>query len=138
MKFTIETPKQAIKPFLKQRPSREDINVFKKNLINLLDNIDEAETEEHLKNEITHFLRDTYYKESNFINTKDRKDLVIHLGKTNKDDVGVIIEAKRPKKNEAEMITADSINKKAFHELILYYLDERYKVKNIKLKQLAI
>jgi adenine-specific DNA-methyltransferase len=137
MKFITQTPKQTLKPFLKQRPLRSEINLFKKNLTTLLDNIDEAETEEHLKNDITHFLRDTYYKETNLINTKDRKDLVIYLGKTNKDDVGVVIEVKQPH-NKTEMISAENPNKKALHEIILYYLDERNKVGNIQLKQLVI
>ena len=49
------------------------------------------------------------YKETNEINTKDTKDLVIHLGKTNKDKVGVIIEAKRPG-NKHEMLTESKPN----------------------------
>ena len=82
-------------------------------------------------------MRDTYYKESNAINTKDKKDLVIHLGKTTDSEVGVIIEAKRPT-NIGEMISADNPNKKALHELILYYLDERNSAGNNQLKQLVM
>lgn len=52
------------------------------------------EREENQKNHILHFLSDTWYKDTNEINTKDTKDLVIHLGKSDKDKVGVIIEAK--------------------------------------------
>jgi hypothetical protein len=74
---------------------------------------------------------------TNAINTKDKKDLVIHLDKTTNSEVGVIIEAKRPS-NIGEMISADKPNKKALHELILYYLDERNKVGNFQLKQLVI
>ncbi|NTW33451.1 MAG: class I SAM-dependent DNA methyltransferase, partial [Bacteroidetes bacterium] len=80
---------------------------------------------------------DTYYKDTNSINTKDRKDLVIHLGKTTDSEVGVIIEAKRPT-NINEMVSAENPNKKALHELILYYLDERNNVGNNQLKQLVI
>ncbi|MBK9457700.1 MAG: Eco57I restriction-modification methylase domain-containing protein [Bacteroidetes bacterium] len=82
-------------------------------------------------------MRDTYYRDTNAINTKDKKDLVIHLDKTTNSEVGVIIEAKRPT-NIGEMVTADNPNKKALHELILYYLDERNKVGNFQLKQLVI
>ena len=90
-------PKKSLnKGFLKQRPLRSEIELFKSNLIRLLDKVDEIEREENQKNQIRDFLRDTYYKDNNEINTKDTKDLVIHLGKTNKDKVGVIIEAKRP------------------------------------------
>jgi len=143
MKLIIQTPKKALKAFLKQKPLRSEIDLFKTNLIALLDKISviekqpKDESEEHLKNNIRDFLRDTYYKETNAINTKDKKDLVIHLGKTTDSEVGVIIEAKRPT-NLNEMISADSPNKKALHELILYYLDERNKVGNNQLKQLVI
>jgi hypothetical protein len=143
MKLNIQTPKKALKAFLKQKPLRSEIDAFKLNLIALLDKINiienrpKDESEEHLKNDLRDFLRDTYYKETNAINTKDKKDLVIHLGKTTDSEVGVIIEAKRPS-NVGEMITATNGNKKALHELILYYLDERNKAENNQLKQLII
>ena len=119
------------------------MDVFKANLIGLLDKVNvienqsNDESEEHLKNNIRDFLRDTYYKDSNAINTKDKKDLVIHLGKTTDSEVGVLIEAKRPA-NLNEMVSAENPNKKAFHEIILYYLDERNKGGNSQLKQLVI
>ncbi|NJL53504.1 MAG: hypothetical protein HC930_17460 [Hydrococcus sp. SU_1_0] len=81
-------------------------------------------------------MRDTYYRDTNAINTKDKKDLVIHLDKTTNSEVGVIIEAKRPT-NIGEMVTADNPNKKALHELILYYLDERNQAGNNQLKTVS-
>jgi hypothetical protein len=103
------SPKKALnKAFLKQRPLRSEIELFKSNLIRLLNKIDEIEREENQKNHLRDFLRDTYYKDTNEINTKDTKDLVIHLGKSNKDNVGVIIEAKRPS-NKTEMISDENI-----------------------------
>jgi len=143
MKLVTQTLKKALKAFLKQKPLRSEIDVFKKNLIALLDKISVIEkrptdeSEEHLKNDLRDFLRDTYYRDTNAINTKDKKDLVIHLGKTTDSEVGIIIEAKRPT-NINEMVTADNPNKKALHELILYYLDERNKAENNQLKQLVI
>ncbi len=143
MKLITISPKKALKPFLKQKPLRSDIDRFKANLIKLLDQIaaieqqSKEESEEHLKNDIRDFLLDTYYKESNAINTKDKKDLVIHLGKTINTEVGVIIEAKRPS-NVGEMISAENPNKKALYELILYYFTERNGVENNQLKQLII
>ena len=142
MKLAIHSPQKTLKPFLKQKPLRSEIDLFKSNLIALLDKINIVEnqptdeSEEHLKNNIRDFLRDTYYKDTNAINTKDKKDLVIHLGKTTNTDVGVIIEAKRPS-NRGEMLTADNPNKKALHELILYYLHERVTNNNSQLKQLV-
>jgi len=143
MRLIPQTPKKALKAFLKQKPLRSEIDLFKTNLITLLDKISviekrpKDESEEHLKNDLRDFLRDTYYRESNAINTKDKKDLVIHLGKTTDSEVGIIIEAKRPT-NINEMVTADNLNKKALHELILYYLDERVQIGNNQLKQLVM
>lgn len=143
MKLLIQTPKKALKAFLKQRPNESERDKFKANLIALLDKISviekqpKDESEEHLKNNLRDFLRDTYYIDSNAINTKDKKDLVIHIGKSTDTDVAVIIEAKRPS-NVKEMISTDNANKKALHELILYYLNERNQSNNIQLKQLVI
>jgi hypothetical protein len=61
----------------------------------------------------------------------------MHIGKSTVSDVGVIIEAKRPN-NITEMITDTNLNKKALHELILYYLDERNRAGNNQLKKLII
>lgn len=143
MKLITQSPKKALKAFLKQRPSESERDKFKNNLIALLDKISvvekqpKDESEEHLKNNLRDFLRDTYYIESNAINTKDKKDLVIHIGKTTDTDVAVIIEAKRPS-NKNEMVSAENANKKALHELILYYLTERNAKENVQLKQLVV
>ena len=138
MKLVIQTPKRTLnKAFLKQRPLRSEIDLFKANLLRLLGKIDEIEREENQKNHIRDFLLDTFYKNTNEINTKDNIDLVIHLGKTNKDKVGVIFEAKKPS-NKTEMVTVDKPNSKSLYELILYYFDERIKSNNNELKQLVI
>src|SRR5689334_12330578 len=108
------------KALLRQRPLLSEYTNFKANLERLLSKVDEIEREENQKNHIRDFLRDTYYKELYEINTKDNKDLVIHLGKSNKDKVGVILEAKRPS-NKSEMISEDRLNVKSFHELVLYF-----------------
>ena len=143
MRLITQSPKKALKAFLKQRPSESERDKFKANLITLLDKISVIEkqptdeSEEHLKNNLRDFLRDTFYIDTNAINTKDKKDLVIHIGKTTDTDVAVIIEAKRPS-NVKEMVSADSANKKALHELILYYLNERNTKENVQLKQLVV
>ena len=143
MRFIVNTPQKALKALLKQKPLRSEMDIFKANLIGLLDKVaiiekqPTDESEEHLKNNLRDFLRDTYYRDSHAINTKDRKDLVIHLGKTTDSEVGVLIEAKRPA-NLNEMVSAENPNKKAFHEIILYYFDERNKIGNSQMKQLVI
>ena len=141
MKLVTQTPKKALKAFLKQRPSETERDVFKTNLIALLDQIaviekmPKEESEEHLKNLISRFLLKTYYENTNEVNTKDIKDLVIYKNKRADSDALVIIEAKRPS-NTGEMMTAEKPNRKALHELILYYLNER-QAGNFKLKNLV-
>jgi len=134
MNLNILTPRKALKKaFLKVKPNRTEIESFKQNLIILIDHINEAETEEFHKNLVSTFLKDTYYKDNHFINTKGRNDLVIHNGKDAKSPVGVIIETKNPT-NKAEMLKTDNINTKAFQELVLYYLRERITGKNLDVK----
>ena len=132
------SPKKALnKAFLKIKPNRSQIEIFKSNLIKLIGKIDEIEREENQKTHVRDFLRDTYYIENHEINTKNTIDLVIHHGKNNKSDVGVIIEAKRPSK-VSEMITLNDINRKALHELLLYYFRERITEKNLNIKHLIV
>src|SRR5690348_2630582 len=131
-------PKKALnKAFLKVKPNRTDIECFKANLIQLLDRTNDTESEEFHKNLVSDFLKKTYYDPAYFINTKGRKDLVIHNGNNAASPVGVIIEAKKPT-NKSEMITTEKLNAKAFHELMLYYLEERITHKNLELKHLVI
>jgi len=138
MNLTILKPRAALnKAFLKVKPNRSVIETFKRNLISLIDQINEAETEEFHKNIISNFLSNTYYALQHYINTRERKDLVIHNGKDAKSTVGVIIEAKRPT-NKAEMLRKDNINAKALQELVLYYLRERISHKNLEIKHLIV
>ena len=130
-------PRKALnKAFLKVKPNRLDIEGFKTHLITLLDRTNDTESEEFHKNLVSDFLKDTYYKQNHFINTKGRNDLVIHNGQHANSTVGVIIEAKKPT-NKAEMISTKKLNAKAFQELVLYYLRERITHKNIEVKYLV-
>ena len=75
------TAKKALnKAFLKVKPIRSEIEHFKLNLTRLLDSINESESEEHHKNLLSDFLKDTNYKQIRYINTKGRNDLVILKG----------------------------------------------------------
>lgn len=130
-------PRKSLnKAYLKVKPNRSAIEAFKANLIHLIDQTNDTESEEFHKNLVSHFLKKTYYEPDHSINTKGRNDLVIHNGKDAKSTVGVIIEAKKPT-NKAEMVNKDNLNKKAFHELILYYLRERITQKNLEIKYLV-
>ena len=137
MKLNELNPRKALnKAFLKVKPIRVEIENFKTNLITLLDTTNDKESEEFHKNLVSDFLKDTYYKQNYFINTKGRNDLVIHNGNNAKTTVGVIIEAKKPT-NKSEMISAKRLNVKAFQELVLYYLRERITHKNLDVKHLV-
>ena len=136
MEIRILKPRKALnKAFLKVKPNRTEIESFKTNLSQLLYRINDSESEEFHKNLVSDFLKDTYYKQNHFINTKGRNDLVIHNTNSASGAVGVIIEAKKPT-NKAEMLTKDKVNVKAFQELVLYYLRERITQKNIEIKYL--
>ena len=136
MNFHKIQPRESLnKAFLKVKPNRNDIENFKKNLQNLIDKINESESEEFHKNLIGDFLKNTYYSNNHFINTKGRNDLVIHNGKDAKTTVGVILEFKKPT-NKSEMLKVDNLNTKALQELVLYFLRERLTAKNLEIKYL--
>jgi len=132
----LKKPKQALnKAYLKLKPTRAEIEIFKKNLIVLIDKIDNKKNEEHTKLLFRDFLRDTYYKDLYEINVKDRNDLVIHSEKTSASPVSVIIEAKRPSE-KYDFPTVNNLNVKAMHELVLYYLRERVDCSNSDIRHL--
>jgi adenine-specific DNA-methyltransferase len=138
MQLQLLKPSQTLnKAYLKEKTGRAAIEIFKTNLLLLISRINEQESEEHLKNVVSDFLKDTWYKGLYEINTKDRKDLVIHTGKTSKEPVGVILEVKKPA-NKAEMISGSKPNAKALHEMILYYLRETTDHANTDIKYLII
>lgn len=138
MNTSLLDPRKALnKAFLKIKPNRSFIENFKINLTQILDAINEKETEEFHKNLVIDFLKKTYYDANYFVNTKGRNDLVIHNGKDAKTNVGVIIEVKSPV-NKSEMISVANLNCKALQELVLYYMRERITHKNIELKHVVV
>ncbi|MFO7864184.1 MAG: class I SAM-dependent DNA methyltransferase, partial [Salinivirgaceae bacterium] len=129
-------PRKALnKAFLKVKPNRSEIEIFKANLTQLIKSVNETESEEFHKNLVSDFLKETYYRPHYFINTKGRTDLVIHTAEKAESPVGVVIETKKPT-NKSEMLTKTNINVKAFHELVLYYLRERILNKNTEIKHI--
>ncbi|MAN58812.1 MAG: restriction endonuclease [Flavobacteriaceae bacterium] len=136
MSKNVLKPRKALnKAFLKVKPNRTEIELFKANLVQLLDRSNDVESEEYHKNLVSDFLKKTYYDPNHFINTKGRNDLVIHNGKKAKSNVGVILETKKPT-NASEMISKERLNCKALQELVLYYLRERITLKNLNVKYL--
>jgi adenine-specific DNA-methyltransferase len=138
MKLIPVTPAKSLnKAYFKQSIKRDQIELLKANLVHLFERIRAEEHEEHLKNLVADFLKDTWYKPAFEINTSKRTDLVIHTGKSSDDPIGVIIETKKPS-NRAEMITPERPNAKALHELLHYYMQERYIRDNKEIKHLII
>ena len=133
----IKPIKALNKAFRKVKPSRNEIETFKAHLIELLDGINEKESEEFHKKLIADFFNKTYYGDRHFINTKKEKDFVIHNGKDAKSTVGVILEAKKPTA-KGEMLKVDKLNVKALQQLVLYFLRERIVEKNLEIKHLIV
>jgi len=140
MRLLTQTISKALHPAYRvQNVERGKLERFKTELARLLEHLGHSaqESEEHLKNIVSDFLKAAFYREEHFVNTKDRQDLVIHNGRTAKDSVGVIIETKKPG-NKSEMISTEKPNAKALHELLRYYLNERSKADNKEIRHLII
>lgn len=140
MKLLPFSPAKTLHPAYRvQNVERGRLERFKTELARLFEHLGHSaqESEEHLKNIVSDFLKGAFYRDEHFVNTKDRQDLVIHNGRTAKDSVGVIIETKKPG-NKSEMITADKPNTKALQELLRYYLNERKRLDNKEIRHLVI
>ena len=138
MELNLFKPRIALnEAYLKVKPNRPEIELFKKKLMKLMVNIDEYESEQFHKNLESDFLKNTYYGASHSINIKVRQDLVIRKSSNASSTVGVIIKAKSPV-NKEEMLRPDQINNKAFQELVLYYMRERITHKNLEIKHLIV
>lgn len=141
MIFESKTVRRTInKAFLKEPIERGSFTVFKDALEQMHNDVEIAkgknEHEEHFKNFLVPFFNKIGFQDYS-INTSGRIDMAIHTGGKGKDPVGVLIEAKRPG-NSNEMITKDQINRKAMHEAVLYYLDQRIEKDNSDLKHVII
>lgn len=77
--------------YLKIKPGRRDIELFKEKLINLLDHINTAEHEEFNKNLFSDFLKGVGFEPRFFINPKGRNDLVMHTDKS--PEAPILLEA---------------------------------------------
>nr|WP_271253733.1 DNA methyltransferase [Pseudanabaena sp. Chao 1811] len=133
-------PKQALNSkYLKIKPDAENIQEFKANLGRMLKDCDNKKDEEFNKNLLSDFLKKSFYGDRYFINTKENSDLVIHNDKDVESTVGVIFETKKPTKtNSGEMPRVDHLNRKAFQQLVLYFLRERVTHGNVAVKHLVV
>ena len=141
MKTNLLDPQKALNPAYKKfSPLKKDVDEFAIKLeacIKAIISVDSrGESEEHLKGPIKTFLSSTFYGDHE-INTRERIDLAIYLGKDATSDVGLLLEAKKPS-NKSEFPKNGQLNCKAFQELLLYYLKERIDYKNNNIKHLVI
>ncbi|WP_373511855.1 hypothetical protein [Persicitalea sp.] len=137
MLLTPTTPTKSLDPAYKLRPEREQIERFKDRFKTLFGYIDEKESEENIKDHLMDFLKEVYYKESYVVAPKGKTDFVIHLGKDAASPAGVLFEVKRPA-NRSEMVSRENLNTKAFHELLLYYFQERSRDRNSDLRHCVV
>ncbi len=93
----------------------------------MLRHLDPQKIERHGETHILDFLRVVSKPAeggSRYGNVHNKRDLVLHLGETADTPVAVVLEVKGPK-NSAEMLAPHDLNRKALHQLLLYYLEDR-------------
>ena len=93
----------------------------------MLRHLDPTKIERHSETHILNFLLAATKPAgagSRYGNVNGKRDLVLHLGETADTPVAVVLEVKGPK-NPAEMLTPEDLNRKAFQQLLLYYLEDR-------------
>ena len=112
------------KTFRRQSIASNDFNRFLSALKSLIANVNDEQTEEMQKGHLTDFLKNSFY--SNYIvgPAEGNIDLAIRLDNNVSSNVAVVFEVKSTT-NTQEMISLESLNRKALQELVLYYLRER-------------
>ncbi len=133
----IKPSKSLNKAYYKQSLSREQMELFKKELQNTFNHIDEKQDEEYHKNIIADLFKNVYCKDKYLVNVNKKEDLVIRLGNNTKDDVGVLLEFKKPTEKR-DMVSADNANVKALQETVLYYLRQTVDHDNHKITNLVV
>ncbi|QKZ14396.1 class I SAM-dependent DNA methyltransferase [Spirosoma sp. KUDC1026] len=138
MQLRALTPAESLEKTYRLQPNtREEVDSFKRHFTRLLGHINERESEENVKDHLMDFLKEVYYKDAHVVAPKGKTDFVIHLGKDATTQAGVLFEVKRPA-NKGEMITRQSLNAKAFHELLLYYFQERERSRNSDIRHCVV
>ena len=134
--MNIKTISDSISKAYRQEPiSKSEIQSFRQSLCTFYNSISKQSKERNLETYLREFLRSTFYF-NNDINKPDNSDIdwAVRIG--NKETpVGIIIENKSLR-NKSEMITKEDLNRKAMHELIYYYLEERIEHNNTDIRHL--
>ncbi|GAA7377054.1 class I SAM-dependent DNA methyltransferase [Helicobacter pylori] len=116
IRFTRIPLKDFIKKYNPQKPKKETIENFEKEINSLLENAPRQDDEEFQKNVINSFLKNTYGYECN---THEKVDSAIYVGK----EVWVLIEVKAlNNRNEFPKDRKNPLSK-AFCQMVFYFLD---------------
>ena len=121
----IKSPKDVLDShYLNETEQQKDINEFKEALKKFIKRTKIDKREDHNTTYISQFLREISYGDDNKyeVNKSENVDLAIYKYRNPE----VIIEVKRPKGNESEMVTTNDLNKKAFREALLYFMRLTY------------
>lgn len=121
------TPDVATAALRRLRPTPAQLAEFKGHLAELLKHLDSTKIERHAETHILNFLLAVTRPPeggSRYGNVNGKRDLVLHLGDTADTPVAVVLEVKGPK-NPKEMLAPNDLNRKAFQQLLLYYLEDR-------------
>jgi hypothetical protein len=117
MKYQPLKPSQALDlAYRRQKVTRAALDAFEAARTQLLTELDAQQDEADLAEPLRRFLRATGF--GNFINSRKKRDLVMHTGPSATDPIGLIFELKH-QKNKGEMVRPDDLNRKALHELLL-------------------
>ena len=96
-----------------------------------------SQDEEYNKKLIDKFLTEAFYKGRNAINTNNPTDLAIFADANAKGSHPLVLfEVKMP--DNDEMVRRNDLNRKALHELVLYYIREEELQHNTDIKHLVI
>ncbi|MEO0058550.1 MAG: hypothetical protein RLZZ312_197 [Bacteroidota bacterium] len=133
----LKPAKTLNKAYFKQSLTREQIELFKKELQATFNHIDEKQDEEYHKNVIADLFKNVYCKGNYLVNVNKKEDLVIRLGNNTTDAVGVLLEFKKPTEKR-DMVSASNANVKALQETILYYLRQTVDHDNHKITNVVV
>lgn len=123
MKLVALSLNASLPPAIKAlKPKREDFNAFSESFETYRSRVDGTESEENLKTHLMDFLKASF-SPKHLIEQQERIDFVIRTG-GKKTPAAVLVESKRCA-NKADMISIGDCNRKAMHELVLYYMRER-------------
>lgn len=102
-----------------------------------LNELDVSQDEEHNKRLVGRFLEQSFYEGKNAVNSDNPIDLAIFADTVAKDSRPVVmLEVKQP--TNPEMVRREDLNRKALHELVLYYVRQEQIHHNTAITHLII